>query len=165
MLHPDTWPLIKDLPPLVAVGLVAMLPVVELRGAIPLGYLLGLGPLETFGAAVIGNLIPMPVLVWGLEPTQRWLSDHSETFRRFFGWLFTRTRKRHGDTFERFKDIALISFVALPLPGTGGWTGSAAAFVFGVRGWRALLLIATGIVLAGAAVTVLIETGSMVVRR
>lgn len=163
-MHPETWPLIKELPPFVAVLLVAMLPVVELRGAIPLGYLLGLGPLETFSAAVIGNTIPMPILVWGLEPTQKWLSEHSKTFKRFFEWLFARTRRKHGETFDRFRSIALVSFVAIPLPGTGGWTGAAAAFVFGVKGWRALLLIALGILIAGVAVLALVETGQMVVR-
>lgn len=164
MLDPETWPLIKDLPPTLSVALVAMLPVVELRGAIPLGYLLGLGPAETFAAAVIGNLAPMPVLVWGLDPTQRWLSDHSAAFKRFFEWLFARTRRKHNATFERFKDAALVSFVAVPLPGTGGWTGSAAAFVFGIKSWRALALITIGILIAGGAVTLLIETGRMVVR-
>lgn len=164
-MHPETWPLIKDISPVLAVALVATLPIVELRGAIPLGYLLGLGPGETLLAAIAGNLAPMPVLVWGLDPTQRWLSDHFRAFDRFFTWLFTRTRRKHGPTFDRFKAIALVSFVAIPLPGTGGWTGAAAAFVFGVKGWRALALIAAGILLAGVAVVLLVETGQMVVRK
>lgn len=158
-------PVLRDMPPAVAVFLIAMLPVVELRGAIPAGVLLGLDPWEAAVPAVLGNLAPVPALVWLLDPVQRWLSERFKVFERFFDWLFTRTRTKHGEKYERFKDLALVSFVAVPLPGTGAWTGSAAAFVFGIRGWRALLLITAGVLIAGVAVAALIATGQAVVRR
>lgn len=161
----DAVPVLRDLPPAVAVALVAMLPIVELRGAIPIGFLLGLGPLENFAAAVVGNLIPVPALVWLLDPVQRWLSAHSHAFARFFSWLFARTRTKHSASYERFRDAALILFVGVPLPGTGAWTGAAAAFVFGIKGWKAFLLITVGVVIAGLAVTLFIETGRAVVNR
>lgn len=151
-------------PPAVAVALIAALPVVELRGAIPAGLLLGLSPLEALGASLIGNLLPVPALVWLLDPVQEWLSRRSRLFARFFEWLFKRTRARHGRKYERFRDVALVAFVAVPLPGTGAWTGAAAAFVFGVRGWRALVLISIGVVVAGLVVTLFVEAGRLVVR-
>lgn len=160
----DTLDFLRDIPPPLAVALVAALPVVELRGAIPVGMLLGLDPWEAFLPAIFGNLLPVPALVWLLEPVQRWLSAHSKVFARFFDWLFTRTRTRHSERYERFRDFALVSFVAIPLPGTGAWTGAAAAFVFGVRGWKAFALISIGVLLAGVAVTLLLATGRAVVR-
>jgi len=161
----DAIPVLRDLPPAVTVALVATLPVIELRGAIPVGAALGLGPWETFVAAVIGNIIPVIPLVYLLDPVQGWLRRNFKAFDRFFVWLFARTRARHSDRYEKMKDLALILFVALPLPGTGGWTGAAAAFVFGVKKGRALLLISIGIVLAGIAVTLFIEAGRFVVNR
>ncbi len=158
----ELLPVLRDLPPAVTVALLATLPVVELRGAVPVGMLLfGMGALETFAAAVVGNMLPIPLLVWFLDPAQRWLSQHSQLFRRFFGWLFARTRAKHGAAYERFRDLALVLFVGVPLPGTGGWTGAAAAFVFGVEKVRATFLIFAGVALAGIAVTLLVATGRM----
>lgn len=158
-------PVLRDLPPAVTVALVAMLPIVELRGAIPLGVLLGLSPVEAALPAVIGNLIPVPALVWWLDPVQKWLTEHSRFFARFFDWLFTRTRKKGSERYERFRDLALILFVAVPLPGTGAWTGSAGAFVFGIKGWRAFALITIGVILAALAVTAFTAAGQAVVDR
>jgi uncharacterized membrane protein len=161
----DTIPLLRDIPPTLAVVLISMVPVLELRGAIPLGLLLGLGPLETMAAAIVGNLIPVPFLVWLLDPVQRWLSDHSRRFARFFNWLFARTRRRYDQRYDRLRDLALVSLVAVPLPGTGAWTGSAAAFVFAVNKWRALVLISLGVLIAAIAVTFFLATGLEIVRR
>ncbi|MFN2555755.1 MAG: COG2426 family protein [Nitriliruptorales bacterium] len=157
-------PVLRDLPPEVTVALIATLPVFELRGAVPVGMLVfGLGAVETFAAAVVGNMLPIPLLVWFLDPAQRWLSEHSRMFRRFFAWLFARTRAKHGPAYERFRDLALVLFVGVPLPGTGGWAGAAAAFVFGVDKLRAVLLILAGVMLAGIAVTLLVATGRLAV--
>lgn len=161
----DHLPVLRDLPPGVTVALIAMLPVVELRGAIPAGVLLGLSPLEAAVPAVVGNLIPMPVLVWFLDPVQRWLSQRFRLFERFFAWLFRRTRARHGERYERFRDFALLLFVGIPLPGTGGWTGAAAAFVFGIKKGRALVLITAGVLMAAVIVTIFIAAGEAAVRR
>lgn len=155
-------PVLRDLPPAVTVALLATLPIIELRGAVPLGMLLfKLGAAETYAAAVVGNMLPIPLLVWFLGPAQRWLSERSRLFRRFFDWLFARTRAKHSAAYQRFRDLAIILFVGVPLPGTGAWTGAAAAFVFGVERVRAVLLIFAGVLLAGAAVTLLVATGRL----
>ncbi len=156
-------PILRDLPPWFTVALVAMLPIVELRGAIPVGVLLGLSPVEAAIPAVIGNLIPVPFLVWFLDPVQRWLSEHSERFDRFFKWLFARSRKKASGKLEAFRDVALVSFVAVPLPGTGAWTGAAAAFVMDVKKFRAVVLIALGVLIAAVAVTAFTAAGESIV--
>lgn len=146
----------QDFPPDIATLLIAMIPVGELRGAIPVAIgAFNLSPLAAYCWAVIGNMIPVVLLLWLLEPVSRWLMAHSKLFNRFFNWLFERTRKKHTKKFEKWGALALITFVAIPLPITGGWTGTVAAFVFGIPFKRALGLIFVGVLLAGVIVTAL----------
>ena len=134
--------------------LVSILPVFELRGAIPLGLTVyNLSPLSVFYWAVLGNIIPVVFLLLLLGPLSSYLSGKSYFFNRFFEWLFVRTRRKHGPRFEVWGTLALISFVAIPLPMTGGWTGAVAAFVFGVPFRKALPLIFIGVIIAGLVVT------------
>jgi len=129
---------------------VSMLPIVELRGAIPLALsVYHLSPLSAFFFSVLGNLIPVIFLLWWLEPISKFLSRHFVFFQKFFNWLFERTRRKHSRKFEIWGSLALVSFVAIPFPLTGGWTGAVAAFVFGIPFKKAFPLIALGIILAG----------------
>jgi uncharacterized membrane protein len=100
----------------------------------------------------VGNLLPVVPLLLLLDPVSRALSDRSETFRRFFDWLFDRTRG-HTARFERWGALALFLFVAAPLPTTGAWSGCAAAFVFGIRFAPALAAIAAGTMVAALITT------------
>ncbi len=141
------------LPRELAVILIAMLPVSELRGAIPwavhpMGGGMGLG--TAYVLAVIGNFIPVIPLLLGLGPVSNVLRRWT-VFDKFFTWLFARTRRR-GKWVEKYEAFGLIPFVAIPLPVTGAWTGAAAAFVFGVRFWYALPAILAGILIAGGVV-------------
>jgi len=138
----------------VGVILLAMLPVSELRGAIPWAILPqggGMGLREAYVLAVLGNFIPVMPLLWGLGPASNWLRRW-RIFDRFFVWLFARTRRR-GKLVERYEALGLILFVAIPLPVTGAWTGTVAAFVFGVRFWYAVPAIVAGILIAGVVVS------------
>ena len=130
--------------------LIAMSPLFELRGSIPLA--LGVYHLPIWSAyllSIIGNLLPVIFILLLLESVSNYLSRRSRFFSRFFTWLFERTRKKHAKTFERGKDLALMIFVAIPLPFTGAWTGALCAFVFGIPFKRALLAIAGGVAIAG----------------
>jgi uncharacterized membrane protein len=130
----------------------------EARYAIPLAInTLGFSPAEAFALGLVGNLIPVVALLMLLEPVSDYLSKHFAFFDRFFNWLFERTR-RHSDRFERWGALALIPFVAVPLPITGAWTGCAAAFVFGIRFWYALPTIFAGMVIAALATTLGVTT-------
>jgi len=145
---------IQDLPPELITASVSALPVSELRGAIPLGLgVFKLSPLSTFFFAVLGNIAIVFVLLLGLRFVSGFLGRRSLICKRFFNWLFERTTKLHQKKFQRFGDFALVTLVALPLPFTGAWTGSLAAFVFGIPFKKAFPLISLGVIMAGIIVT------------
>jgi uncharacterized membrane protein len=138
--------------------LTAMLPVLELRGAIPLGILkFGLSLKEVYILSVIGNLIPViPILLFlkfgsGFLRKYKW-GD------KFFTWLFAHTRRR-SQLVEKYESLGLMLFVAIPLPITGAWTGSVAAFLFGIRFRYAFLAIILGVLLAGIIVVIATKLG------
>lgn len=140
--------------PELKIFLIAASPILELRGSIPIA--LGVYHLPVFSAfwiSILGNLVPVVFLLWFLGRITEFFSRHFYFFNRFFVWLFEKTRKNHTQKFARWKEFALIILVAIPLPFTGAWTGSLAAFVFGIPFKKAFLLIATGVVIAGLIVT------------
>ncbi|HRZ30594.1 MAG TPA: small multi-drug export protein [Candidatus Paceibacterota bacterium] len=135
---------------------VAASPISELRGAIPLAIgVYHFGVIKTFLLAVLGNLIPAVVLLWLLGPVSGFLIRTIPVTEKFFDWLFARTRHKFSGRYERLGELALLFFVAIPLPMTGVWTGSVATFLFGIPKKRALLFISLGAVLAGFIVTVM----------
>lgn len=160
--------LISWIPHWAATIIIGMLPVSELRGAIPLalaptdvgGY--GMSVPEAYILAVLGNMIPVIPLLLFLEPVSDFLRRW-RIFDIFFTWLFTRTHRNHNKTFEKFGTLALTLFVAVPLPVTGAWTGCAAAFVFGIEFRHALPAIFSGVLIAGVVVTVFTLTGITIV--
>jgi uncharacterized membrane protein len=135
--------------------LISMLPISELRGAIPLGLTVYDLPVwSAFVFSVIGNLIPVVFIILILDLLiNKFLIHQIYIFNRFFTWLFNRTQRKHSKKFERWQDVALIVLVAIPLPFTGAWTGALAAFVFGIPIKRAFPLIAIGVLIAGIIVT------------
>lgn len=150
-----------SLPPELTVILIATLPVFELRGAIPVAMsVYSMAPGEAFLLGVLGNIVPVVPLLLLLGPVSEFLSRHSRLFDRFFTWLFARTRRKVEAKYEKYGAIALIPFVAIPLPVTGAWTGCAAAFVFGIRFRYSLPAIIAGILISGTVVT-LITTGAL----
>ncbi len=135
--------------------LIAMSPIVELRGAIP--FALGVYQLPVWSAflfAVLGNLVPI-LLIPFYGKGSALLSSRFKICDSFFTWLFERSRRRHGKSFEVFKSLALVVLVAIPLPFTGVWTASAAAFVFDIPFKKAFLLITVGVIIAAIIVTLL----------
>ena len=155
---------ISWIPHWAATIIIGMMPVSELRGAIPFamapvevgGY--GMSAPEAYILAVLGNMIPVIPLLLFLEPVSDFLRRW-RIFDIFFTWLFTRTHRNHSERFEKYGTLALTIFVAIPLPVTGAWTGCAAAFVFGVKFRHALLAIFAGVLIAGFVVTVFTLTG------
>ncbi|MBP1928438.1 putative membrane protein [Methanolinea mesophila] len=128
------------------------LPFFEARYAIPLAILYGFPPATAFLLGMLGNLLPVIPLLLLLDPVSAWLCAHSSIMKRFFDWLFARTR-RHDHQIRKWGATALFLFVAAPIPVTGTWSGCAAAFVFGIRFRQAFPAI-----VAGATVAALITT-------
>ena len=150
-----------------AIVAISTLPIVELRGAIPVGHVLigdedpstKLGPEDwkragkAFLWAVVGNLLPIPFILWLLGPLSR-VAMKCGPGRRFFEWLFARTRKKTADI-EKYEFWGLAIFVAVPLPVTGAWTGAMAGWLMGIQFWPAMASIAIGVCVAGCIMTAL----------
>jgi len=109
-------------------------------------------PLLAYGLGVLGNLLPVVLVLPLLEGVVAWLRRFA-LFERGFDRLFARTRRRFGPMLTRLGELALILVVAVPLPMTGAWTGCLIAFLFGIPLRRAFPLIGLGVMIAGAIVT------------
>ena len=142
----------EQLPPPLAVFLVATLPIFELRGAIPLGYAMHMGgPFFIYLIAVLGNIVPVVPILLLLGPTERYLRRYP-LCDRFLNWLFKRTVSR-SEVIRKYESLGLIIFVAIPAPMTGAWTGAIAAYLFKLPLRMALPCIILGILIAGVVVT------------
>jgi uncharacterized membrane protein len=161
MLYPT---LLVTIPKDLKVFVMAMLPIIELRGALP--YAICVKPEmwipRAYLLAVLGNLVPVIPIVFFLEPVSERLRK-VPIFDRFLTWLFERTRRR-GQLIEKYEAIGLAMFVAIPLPVTGAWTGALAAFIFGIRRRWAIPCIALGVMIAGVIVVIACKTGLMIFR-
>lgn len=132
---------------------IAMVPVLELRGAIPAGIAAGLPPAAACAAAILGNLVPVPFIMLLIRRIFRWL-------RRGRWWgprIEALERRAHlkGRVVKKYRTLGLVILVAVPLPGTGAWTGALVADVLDLRMRTALPAIALGVLIAGVVVTAL----------
>ena len=134
--------------------LMSMVPVVELRGAIPYGLAMGLDPWPTYLAAVVGNMIPVPLIMVFIRRLFNWMRQRSAWLGQRVDWLEQRA-ERKSDLVKRYALAGLIILVAIPLPGTGAWTGALVAALLDIRMRHALPAIFLGVVIAGAIVTTL----------
>ena len=140
------------------VVIISALPVLELRGALPVAInLFHMEWYQAFYLAVIGNLLPVPFLLLFLESLAKVVSKVT-LGKKLVNWVFERTRRR-GAVIEKYERIGLMLFVAIPLPVTGAWTGSVAAFLFGLKFRYAFLSILFGVIIAGGIVTSLCLLG------
>ena len=134
--------------------LMAMVPVVELRGAIPYGVIAGLSVQTAFILAVIGNLLPIPVLIVFTRKVFEWLRTKSSSLDRLVSRLEAKAEKNKG-LVEKYEFFGLMILVAIPLPGTGAWTGALVAAMMDMRLKRAMPAIIVGVIVAGVIVTTL----------
>lgn len=137
--------------------LIAMSPVVELRGAIPIALEVYKMPVwSAYLFSVLGNLVPLILIISIFNPVSRFLSKKFGFFDQLFTWIFAHTRKIHQSKFEKWgKNLTVIILVATPIPFIGGWTGAVAAFVFRISFKKALPLVIIGSLMAGLIVTVI----------
>lgn len=129
----------------------AMVPVVELRGAIPMGVAAGLSPALACVTAILGNLVPVPLIILLVRRIFDWLRG-----TRFFGpkieWLERRAHLK-GRLVRKYRLLGLMILVGIPLPGTGAWTGALVAAMLNIRMRSALPAIFLGLLIAGAITT------------
>ncbi len=136
-----------------AVFFTACLPILELRGAIPVGIAMNMSPLKVFFIAVLGNALPVIPLLLFLEPVRDFLIKNSRYMEKFFACLYKRTIRK-SDKVKKYGAIALILFTAVPLPTTGAWTASLAAVIFKIKLRRAFPAILMGIIISGIIITI-----------
>ncbi|OGC11883.1 hypothetical protein A3K48_05285 [candidate division WOR-1 bacterium RIFOXYA12_FULL_52_29] len=118
---------------LIVLGLAAV-PVFEVRGAVPLGIAVyKIAPATAILLSVVGSVLPIFPLLWFLENVTEHLRK-VPAFNNFIEWLFARTRSKSG-LIKEMELIGLTLFIAIPFPGTGVWTGTIAAYLFGLRWW------------------------------
>lgn len=129
----------------------AMLPGTELRLSIPLAFALGMSPAEAFGYSIAGNVVPVILLPLLLEKGTNWLRKYW-IFGKLISWLFAWIERRSG-VISKYGQGGLILFVAIPMLGTGGWSGCIAAFLMRMRYKTTLLAVSAGMVIAGVVVT------------
>jgi uncharacterized membrane protein len=130
-----------------AVFIVSMMPVVELRGAIPFGVSLGMDWREVYLISVIGNIIPVPFIILFFRP----LIEYFEK-TKLFGKIASKLRHRTNAKIEglnKYKMLGLFLFVAIPLPGTGAWTGAAIAGLLKMRIKHSFFPVFFGVIVAG----------------
>ena len=132
--------------------LTAMVPVIELRGAIPYGVIAGLSVPAAFIISVIGNLVPIPFAVVFTRKIFEWLRSVNEFFDNLVKKLEAKADK-NKEVVMRYEFWGLVLLVAIPLPGTGAWTGALVAAMMDMRLKRAMPAITLGVFIAGIIVT------------
>ena len=130
----------------------SMVPVMELRGAIPIGVGMGLSPLTAMLVSIVGNMLPVPFIILFVRRVFAWLRRN---FPKLHGFITKLETKAHlkGETVKRYKYLGLCIFVAIPLPGTGAWTGALIATALDMSLRRALPSILLGVIIAGCIIT------------
>jgi uncharacterized membrane protein len=143
------------LPPWFVIIFISMIPFVELRGAIPVAIIIyGMPWWEAFTLSVIGNMIPVPIILLRLGNVEAWLRKYKR-WDRFFTKLYSKTRARADEKMKRYEALGVMFFVAIPLPFTGAWTGSLIAYLFELKFKRAILVVFAGVCIAGVIVTLI----------
>ncbi len=133
--------------------LISMLPVVELRLAIPMGVSLGLPVWKAAVISVVGNLIPAPFIIAFIRVIMDWLKTKSQLMQRFVQWLEKKGSGPKADRVRKYEFWGLLLLVAIPLPGTGAWTGALVAALLDLRMKRALPPIIVGVIVAAIIVS------------
>lgn len=132
--------------------LMAMVPVIELRGAIPYGVLQGLSIGEALAVSIAGNLAPIPVLIVFTRRVFEWLKGKSAHLNRLVLKLEAKAESKK-ETVEKWEFLGLVILVAIPLPGTGAWTGALVAAMMDMRLKRAFPAVVIGVIIAGIIVS------------
>ena len=142
----------------------AMMPILEIRGAIPVGVASGLDPWLAFAVGFVGNMLPIPILILLTRKIIEWLKKHN-VLVKLTAWLENKGSKG-AQKVQKYSFWGLFILVAIPLPGTGAWTGALVASLLDMRLKRALPSIAMGVAVAGLIVLLVtygvISAGSLI---
>ncbi len=147
---------------IIMTGLISMVPVIELRGAIPIAVANGLDYKVAIPIAIIGNIIPVPFIIIFIKKIFALIRKMSHKLDGLVTRLEKRAEKK-SDVVRKYAFWGLFILVAIPLPGTGAWTGALVAAMLDMRLKDAFPAIALGVVAAGAIVTVVTYGASAII--
>ena len=142
-----------------AVFFCSMIPIIELRGSIPLGWALGLNPFLNYFISIVGNMIPVPFILIFIKAVLNWMKKFKR-LGKFARWLETKAEKNKEKIMKR-AFWGLFIFVAIPLPGTGAWTGSLVAALFNMPIKKAILAVFCGVLTAGVIMSIISYLASL----
>ena len=148
--HMITWFTTTYIGKIMATFLISMVPIIELRGALPIGVSMGLPPLTALGVSIVGNMVPVPFIIIFIRRILDWMHKF-EKFDRIATRVEAKAAKG-GEKLVKYEMFGLFLLVAVPLPGTGAWTGSLVAALFDLRLKNAIPIIFAGVLTAGVIV-------------
>ncbi len=138
----------------------AILPLVEIRASIPMGYLeYGLELWQSVVVSVVAGILLTWALVYGLPVLVYYTQRHIYFLHQILEWFLERTRRKHSQKMILLGDIMLITFVAIPLPGSGVWSGVLVSYLFGVSKKKSILLISIGLCFSALIIAGITEGG------
>ncbi len=141
----------------VIIFLISLLPILELRGGLIAAYILHVPLIPAMIVCYIGNMLPIPFLLMFIKKIFEWMRKH-HILVKLIDWIENRGKKKADEMKEKkssLEEWALMAFVAIPLPGTGGWTGSLVAALLNLDNKKAFKVIAVGVAVAGIIVAAL----------
>ena len=128
---------------------ISMVPLIELRGAIPVGAIAGIPWYINYPICIIGNMLPVPIILLFVGAVLKWMFNCNITlFNKVSGFIYEKADKHKGKI-EKGGFVALMLFVGIPLPGTGAWTGALVAALLGMKLKKSVPAIFLGILIAG----------------
>ena len=133
------------------VFLVSMVPLIELRGAIPYSQMFELPLLQSYIVAIVGNMVPVPIIYFFARKVLVWGAD-KPVIGKFFSWCLEKGERGGRKLQEKAGKglfVALLLFVGIPLPGTGAWTGTLAASILDMDFKFSVIAVMLGVLLAG----------------
>ena len=131
----------------------SMIPIIELRGAIPLGAALGLPMWQTFLISIIGNMLPVPIILLFVKKVLEFMSRSKiKFFNKVANWLYAKAEKNRA-RIEKYAFWGVAIFVGIPLPMTGAWTGTLVAAVINMRFLKAFFSALIGVLMAAVIMT------------
>ena len=148
------WLTGTDLGKMCATFFLSMLPVGELRAGLPYGIAQGLEYPLALMAALLGNMIPVPFIIVYIKRIFEWMRKHLPRMNSLVTKLENRAHLK-GETVDKYGHWGLLIFVAIPLPGTGAWTGALIAALLNIRTSKAVPVILIGVCIAAAIMTLI----------
>ena len=137
----------------ILVFIISLMPILELRGGLIAAALLNLSPLKSYIICIIGNILPVPLILLLINKILSWMRN-SKHFNKIANWLDKKVEKHKGQI-EKYGYLGIVLFVGIPLPGTGAWTGSLIASALEMDRKKTFIAVCAGVIMASIIMMIL----------